>query len=276
MLFLRREQAVTGSWEPSRGIWVLHVRYQEWLRKHYERHFGAEALENLNNRWGTSHSRFEDITFAPVKPTQHKMAEDWLRFVREGIGFEYAPVTNKDIEQYRDFLAKRYQSIEHLNQAYGLTGNRALSAFTAIQLPAENAMPSASIPLRDWIAFVSLALPIRRNAHRFTVLIPTVPGELPQTRERKRARAQDIIENAKPAHTQYDIRLYWALFQVGRARLGLDTTLTAGARYVGIVLGATYLGQGYVERGHPWDINRSRVINRDRLRRSMQGEQSNE
>jgi len=133
-------------------------------------------------------------------------------------------------------------------------------------------MPSSSTALHDWIQFVSLTLPIRRNAHRFTVLVPTVPGELPQSRERRLTQVEDIVQREKPAHTQFDVRLYWALFQVGSARLGLDTVLGSGARYVAIVLGATYLGQGVLEYGHPWGIRQRQIIGRDRVQRSIHGE----
>jgi len=119
-------------------------------------------------------------------------------------------------------------------------------------------------------------LPIRRNAHRFTVLVPTEPGELPESRARRRAQVEAIVDNEKPAHTNFDVKLYWALFMVGSARLGQDTVLGEGARFVAIALGNTYIGQGVLGYSHPWNVRNRILIDRDRLPRSMQGEINNE
>lgn len=276
LLFVRRELAVVGAWQPEQGVWALHIRYQEWLRKRYEREYAESALTELNDHWQSSYTGFDQISFSPILPSNENRADDWQRFIREGLGFIYAPVTDQDVANYREFLARRYQFIDYLNQTYNLTGDSAWSAFSAIELPPEDAMPSSPAALHDWIQFVSLTLPIRRNAHRFTVLVPTEPGELPQSRDRRLAQVEEIVQREKPAHTDFDVRLYWALFQVGSARLGLDTTLGSGARYVAIVLGTTYLGQGVLEHGHPWDIRQRQVIGRDRVQRSIRGENDNE
>lgn len=276
LLFVRRELAVAGAWQPEHGVWTLHIRFQEWLRKYYEREYGDSALAELNEYWQSSFSAFDQITFSPVLPTNENRADDWRRFIRAGLGFNYAPVTEGDVTYYREFLARRYRHIDKLNQAYALTGEYAWSAFDDINLPAEDSMPASPIALHDWIQFVSLTLPIRNNAHRFTVLVPTVPGELPQSRQRRLLQAEEIVRWEKPAHTQFDVRLYWALFQVGSARLGLDTSLGEGARYIAIVLGTTYLGQGVLAHGHPWDQDQRQIIGRDRVQRSMHGENNNE
>ncbi len=135
--------------------------------------------------------------------------------------------------------------------------------FTEINLPAE--LPTAKRPLFDWIEFVSSAVPIKRNAHRFTVLVPTRLGELPQSRERRKARVEEIVRREKPAHTDFDVKLYWALFQVGSARLGLDTIIGEGSRFVALVLGANYLGQSFLAESHPWCVYDRTVVGRDRL-----------
>jgi len=72
------------------------------------------------------------------------------------------------------------------------------------------------------------------------------------------------------------VKLFWALFQAGTARLGEDTVLGESARYVAIVLGATYLGQGLLGHGQPWNVSGRRVLGRDRLTRSSQGDLENE
>ncbi|MDH5179224.1 MAG: phage tail protein [Gammaproteobacteria bacterium] len=275
--FIQRELALSRTWEPAHGVYALHVRYQESMRKRYSTVFGEDAaLNELNQRWNTAYTTFEAISFSPVQPQNPLTAEDWQYFTEQEIGFTYARVTQQDTALYQEFLARRYKQIERLNQTYGLTGDKAWPAFNAIALPAESKMPSAERELHDWIQFVSLMLPIRRNAHRFTVLVPTEPGELPQSRLQRLAQVEAIVAKEKPAHTDFDVKLYWALFQVGSARLGQDTVLGEGARYTAIALGNTYLGQGVVGSSHPWHVQDRTLIHRDHLPRSTQGEINNE
>lgn len=274
--FIQRELALTQTWRPAHGVYALHVRYQESLRKRYSRRYGeTEALAALNERWEETYSSFEDISFSPVEPESETAAEDWTDFIRSELGFTYASVTQKDTSIYQEFLARRYHNIDRLKQAYGLSGDE-LTSFLDIKLPVENDMPASGQPLHDWIQFVSLMLPIRRNAHRFTVLVPTEPGELPDSRSQRMAQAEAIVKQEKPAHTDFDVKLYWALFQVGSARLGQDTIIGEGARYVAIVLGSTYIGQGVLDSSHPWNVTDRTLVDRDQLPRSMHGEINNE
>jgi len=103
------------------------------------------------------------------------------------------------------------------------------------------------------------------HAHRFTVLVPTVPEETPITRQQCLERVKAIVEREKPAHTDFDIKLFWALFQVGTARLGLDTVLGEGSRYLALVLGSTHLGETVLAESHPWNIADRSIIGRDPL-----------
>lgn len=264
--FVRRELARSTEWSPEQGVFALHVRYQEWLREKYAREFGeSEALRQLNTLWNSGFSNFESILFSPVVPLAAGKAADWLHFIDDGIGFTYSSVSSQHANLYQEFLARRYRRIEALNSAYGRSGANQWPSFDAVALPAEDALPESGKALADWIQFVSLMLPIRASAHRFTVLVPTTPGELPAQRERRMAQAEKVVRLEKPAHTSFDVKLFWALFQVGSARLGTDTIVGEGARYVGVVLGGTYLGQGIVQSSHPWDIRDRHLVGRDRL-----------
>jgi hypothetical protein len=236
------------------------------VREHGE----SGALAALNARWGTTLADFDAIRFSPVVPAAAAVAPDWLAFVADDIGFTYAPVRAADLATWREFLARRYRVIDALNQAWGRSGVAAWSGFAQVPLPAEDEFPSGGRPLHDWIQFVSLMLPIRRSAHRFTVLLPTAPEELPDARALRIGQVEEIVKREKPAHTDYDVKLFWALFQVGTARLGEDTILGDSARYVAIVLGGTYLGRGLLGHGQPWSAADRRVLGRDRLPRSMQ------
>lgn len=276
LAFVQRELALSRAWAPAQGAYALHVRYQEFLRRRYAAQAAATssataaannaaALDALNAAWGTGYTAFEQIRFSPVLPASPGVVQDWLAFLQTGIGFTYAPVGAADLPTYRQFLARRYRNIGVLNTAYGLTQDTALSSFDAVALPAEDAFPQGGSVLTDWIQFVSLTLPIRRNAHRFTVLVPTEPGELPDTRAQRIGQVKAIVQREKPAHTDYDVKLFWALFQVGSARLGEDTVLGDSARYVAIVLGGTYLSQGLLASGQPWNVSGRSVLGRDPL-----------
>ena len=90
---------------------------------------------------------------------------------------------------------------------------------------------------------MSLVVPITESAHRFTVLLP-VDLDAPEPEQlRMLDRARRVVEQEKPAHTTFDVRPYWAAFQLGDARLGVDTRLGAGARRAAVILDRSRLAQ---------------------------------
>jgi hypothetical protein len=100
---------------------------------------------------------------------------------------------------------------------------------------------------------------VAANAHRFSVLVPhTLSIE-------QRTMVSRITELEKPAHTLADVRVYWALFRVGEARVGLDTRLGESGAFVPFVLGSTSLPEGYLAARYPFDIADRIVSDRDRL-----------
>jgi len=155
-----------------------------------------------------------------------------------------------------------------LNQIYGLTGGAAYSAFN--QVPFPERLPEGGASLHDWIQFVSLVLPTRRYAHRFTVLVPTVTGAQTLTSLNLLDRVRRVVELEKPSHTTFEVKEYWALFRVGEARLGLDTLVDLGSRLAAVVLDETYLAQGYLNYSHPWQATNRVVLGRERVVRSPQ------
>lgn len=257
--------AQDAPWDPSQGAGPLHKRYQEkYLRVIYYSNKGDEGiLENIKASWGIEYNSVEEILFPPTLPDNEAMASDWKSFVRDGIGFSYAIVTSNDELHYQDFLGRRYQRIEVLNASYGFTPETAYSSFSEISLPDE--LPHSGQELTDWIEFVSLSVPIKRNAHRFTVLVPTELNESYYERLRRMAQVEEIVAREKPAHTDFNVKLYWALFQIGTARLGMDTTIGEGSRFVALILGTNYLGQSYLTESHPWAAYDRMVMGRDRL-----------
>lgn len=256
-------ESTDEKWQPEQGPDPLHLEFRRFLEQIYEATTTERALA-LQDVWS---SDIDAVTFSPTVPDDESQAVDWRRFTREGLAFTYAAITSEDAPQFREFLARRYGSVDELNSTYGLDETNEYASFDDVELPP--VLPESRVVLTDWIEFVSLAVPIRRDAHRFTVLVPTLLGETPGSREQRKLQAEEIVRREKPAHTDFDVKLYWALFQIGTARLGLDTTLGEGTRFVALVLGANYLGQTFLTESHPWSVRDRLVIGRDRLGASL-------
>ncbi len=229
-------------WRPAHGAGALHRAYRRFLAGRYDAGT-APAIERLAAAWQRRLSSFEQVTFEPLTPPEPAAGDDRAAFIR-GLGFHYAEVGAGDAAAFRGFLRRRYRRIESLNRAYQKAEGSALESFDGVALPA--VLPEQQAALTDWIHFVSLALPLRRNAHRFTVLIPAWPGEAQEQRQRRRALAEEVVRRQKPAHAAFEVKLYWALFQVGAARLGLDTVVGEGSRFVALALGEGYLGDSFL------------------------------
>ena len=250
-------------WQPEQGPEPLHADFRRFLEQIYESRT-ADGAPTLQETWG---SDIDAVMFSPTVPSDESRAVDWRRYAREGLAFTYAAVSSEDAPQYRDFLARRYGSVDLLNSAYSLDETNEYATFDDIELPPM--LSESRVELTDWIEFVSIAVPIKRDAHRFTVLVPTLLGETPDSREQRQLQVEEVVRREKPAHTDFDVKLYWALFQVGTARLGLDTALGEGTRFVALVLGANYLGQTFLTESHPWSVRDRQIIGRDRLGASL-------
>jgi phage tail-like protein len=98
-------------------------------------------------------------------------------------------------------------------------------------------------------------------AHQFSVL---VPEELTPEEE---AMTRRITELEKPAHTSFDVRRYWDFFRVGEGRVGIDTLLGEESRFIAVILGRSYLSEGYLRPSHPADVSDRLISDRDRLGR---------
>lgn len=230
--------AAASIWTPAQGSEPLNARYRCYLQGQYA------TIDALNQAWGANFAGFDDanLTLPAIQPPQKTQAQDWKRFLLDGIGFTYAAVASSDLTSYQAFLAQRYQTIADVNRAYSLTGSNAFTDFTAVAFP--SSLPLGGAQLQDWILFVSVAMPIQQNAHRFTILVPVSLTDTPDAQQTKLAVAQRVTEIEKPAHTSFDVRLYWGMFRAGEARLGLDTLLGPGSRFTGLVLGQGYLSGG--------------------------------
>ena len=90
-----------------------------------------------------------------------------------------------------------------------------------------------------------------------------VAAPAPADRALRVERVRALVAREKPAHAAFDVRPFWALFRVGDARLGIDTTLGESARFAAIELGRSALAEGKLAWGHPWTATDRRVVGRD-------------
>ena len=221
----------------------------------------VDGAVDLQRRFQEFPESPQDARFSPLPPADPGARRTWQAVTQRRLPFPVAEVTPDDRRRYQAFLARRYRRIDLLNHAHGRAEDRTYTRFDAIELP--HALPNNHAELTDWIHFVSRVEQLRRHAHRFTVLIPTRPGEDPQQVARRKARVEALVEREKPAHTTFDVQLFWALFQVGSARLGRDTQLGEGSRYVATVLGASHLGESFLAATPPWGLPDRTVLGRD-------------
>ena len=175
-----------------------------------------------------------------------------------------ATATDADQPLWSDFLTRRYRQISALNTAWLTT----YESFEEIPLPEE--APRLAVRRVDWQQFLTVVLPTRAAAHRFTVYVPVPQGDAANTasQQTRLDLVKRIVDLEKPAHTVYDIKFYWAFFRVGEARLGEDTVLDTGSRSPKLlppmVLGAGYMASSYLAPGYPQNLKDRQVLNSER------------
>jgi phage tail-like protein len=243
-------------WVPTQGGARLHQLYRDFLTRHQPEEPEPETF--LFRVIGAVAEAPQTVAFPPRPPQDAEELTLWRAFVRFKLAFPYAEVTEDDVTGWRAHLSRRYRRIEALHQSWKLTGSARPASFDQIELPQQ--LPPDGAPLVDWFQFASLALPMSRNAHRFSVLVPVAPGLAAEERQRRLAQVETVVELEKPAHTDFEVRLYWALFRIGTARVGLDTALGEGSRLTAISLGAGYLGEGLLAEEYP---ENRRIVGRD-------------
>ncbi|MGY1757952.1 phage tail protein [Geodermatophilus sp. SYSU D00803] len=256
-------------WLPADGRSELDRRYREHVLARHASPAGVAAA------WGRHVATAPDGTltepFRPLTPCGPTEARDRAEFLRASVGVPYADVSVDDRRAYRQFLAQRYRRTSVLSAAWGLAGGAVPATFEQVDLPC-TAVPPDGVPLRDWLEFVGMVLPALRAAHRFTVLVPVQLDEPDEAQRDHLARVAQVVERERPAHTAYEIRPYWAAFQVGAARIGAETTVGPSSRFAALVLGEGRLAGARVGGRSPWDVSDRWVVGRDRIgRRARDG-----
>ncbi|HLO03155.1 MAG TPA: phage tail protein [Symbiobacteriaceae bacterium] len=238
----------TRFWAPAEGVEQLHERYRTFLQERYD---GLAALARAWSRDGLR--SWQQVRFPPVQPTRVAEAADWNAFREETFIFAYTPVTIADTAAWAEFLTARYRRFAPLSAVWG---NQLGTSMGALKLPTE--MPTSDPALTDWLQFVSLFLPARQKAHRFTVLVPaSFDSPAPDL-----ALVERVVEAAKPAQTAFEVQQYWAFCRIGEARVGLDTIIAPGARLTALQLQTGALAASYIGGRGSADAPRATVIGR--------------
>ena len=248
----------TEKWTLFDGAKALHKNYQEYLKKYYD-----NAISTLNNQWDSQFEAFSEIKFPPLQPSNDNEATDWYNFLQNELNFTYQPVTprKEDIIAYQDFLARRYRIIKNLNVKWSLPTELEYTSFSKIPLPSK--LPANEQQLFDWVQFVSIALPTKRNAHRFTVLVPTALNNSTHWTGPDPEVVRQVVELEKPAHTEFEVKQYFAMFRVGEARLGMETIIEPGRQLKDVVLGDNYLAEGFLSLPPEWKAPERFILGRD-------------
>ncbi len=209
----------TSTWTPSQGADELDRRYSNSLQS-------------------------PGTTYPIYLPSTDPQYSQWVSFSRANLGLVPAiPDATSDL--WPTFLRSRYKSVGALSNAYGAS----YKAFADVPFP--NQLPRQSQPLRDWYQFQGVLL-IQAAAHQFTVFLPMPVSDAQDViaHRNKMNLAQRVINLEKPAHTEYEIKFYWAFFRLGEARLGKDSVLDYGSRAPQllrpVLLGDSFLGSGYL------------------------------
>ena len=256
-----------SRWQLQDGGAQLQAR---WRRLLTDRHAvpGQTLSEAVAAAWGTKTAAVGVPPSFPVRtPEVAAAAADWHDFVRGELAMTYADVTGQDQASFQKFLEERYRRIDDYRLAWNVMTSGGPTGFAGIALP--TGLPADGAPLQDWITFVSSVLPIRRAAHRATVLVPIRIEDSDEEREQRLGRVRRVVDVEQPAHTLIDVKPYWAACRVGQARVGLETVVGEGGRYVDLVLGTGRLAHALTPGRSPWRVTRRAVVGRDRIERPV-------
>jgi phage tail-like protein len=275
-------------WSPALGANELRQRFQDQTKRP-DWHFELDDATTPEERSARESFAQHELGFVPSDLTEELAG--WREFLKKRHGASSAasiptdqpsdPTTLADWRDYladpdpqpyaikrrlwQDYLARRYSIVRELNAKHGTKWQD----FKWISYP--TMLPANPWLLTDWFQFESLVLPMHTAAHRFSVLLPFDGHTLAAQEDRLQALelGRRIIDLEKPAHTTFELKFYWALFRVGEARLGIDTSLGFGGRDPALLppatLGQTYLAESHLTAGHPLNVSERQIVGRDHL-----------
>jgi len=260
-----KSPAVATGVDSSRradGTAAIASERRRWQSFLTSRHAGIEAYnEAYKSKGAPPRAAFSEIPLPGDQPPQGAPLDDWQRWLAISSPSGYA----RERKLWQDFLARRYRLIVALNRAYGTRW----ANFGMVSLP--NSEPAGNLAAQDWQLFTGVVLAMHRRAHRFTVLLPVPTGHRDNQAalDERRARAEQLINLEKPAHTSFQVKFYWAAFRLGDARLGADTIVDRGSRKLHLtqplILDQSYIAEGYLASRNPPDLLDRQIIGRTRL-----------
>ena len=265
-----QSRVLTGGWTPDEGAAGLIARVPEgsawspsgrfplfapdegaadWAALVQSAFGFVPALGAAERTEWTAYQHAKSMEIPSDLPQEQGEQDTWPDFLS---------LRSRNRDRWQGFLRQRYRSIA----AYRAAHSAAWTDFAQIPLPAY--LPPTEAAIQDWLIFEGQIYPRENAAHRFSVLIPlTSVNANAEDLAAKLALAQRIVQIEKPAHTVFDVRLYWAMNRLGEARLGQDTLIGAGSRAPELIppaiIGQAYLGSNFV--GGP----QGRVAGRERL-----------
>jgi phage tail-like protein len=260
--------STAGAWELGDGRSELERRWRRFLDVRYGAP-GTSLTSAVASAWSWAESAIgTPPTFPTRTPVTAVAADDWHAFVRSELAVTYPDIGSADTPVFREFLAQRYPRFDDYRTAWSLPAPAAPGDFSTVALP--SILPADGAPLEDWIVFVSSIVGIRRAAHRATVLVPIRFEDSDEVRDQRLGRVRRVVEVHRPAHTLVEVAPYWAACRVGEARVGLETIVGEGSRYVDLVLGADRLARAITPGGTTWRFDDRVVVGRDRIDRSAE------
>lgn len=237
-----RPASPAALWEPSQGGAALVKRWNEAL--------AAAGVAAPAGRF-------------PVRaPLDAAQLAAWQRFCAVALGF-VPRAQDEDLQRFQLFLSRRYKRPAALDEAW----NTGYQGFAAVPLFGD--LPPDGAPLADWFQFENVALAMRAGAHGFDVYLPAPAGSGADELQARIDRARRVVDAERPAHTTFEVKLYWAMFRLGAVRLGADTLLDLGGRAPALLppmrLGREHLAQAWLAAGPPQDASDRRILGRDAL-----------
>ncbi len=262
------------QWSPAEGADGLQARWQAWLTAAGQATGPAYGPLPPNEALRAEWQAFSQAVLGSVPQLAQQFNAAWHGFIAAHSDLTLTTLPNSwpqgsdaDAERERqgwiDFMAGlpgglrrwvlRWQGFvarRHLRMAdYRRATGVDWPEFELLPVP--TALPVNATALADWALFETRLEPMAAKAHSFSVLLP-ISG--PQADANALAQQIDlasrVLRIAKPAHTRFDVKPYWALFRIGQVRLGLDTLLGLGAREPGVapefVLGSGHVGAARV------------------------------
>ncbi|MDL5053693.1 ABC transporter permease subunit [Oscillatoria laete-virens NRMC-F 0139] len=102
-----------------------HAEFRQWLlRKH------RGSLDTLNKAYNTTFKSMDEILLSEIMPQPRLLRAEWADFIVQNIPLDRW-IVNRPDKGYREFLERKYSTVEKLNQTYGQN----YQSFDAVILP---------------------------------------------------------------------------------------------------------------------------------------------